>query len=363
MTTIRRRPLLGGTAVGAVSALLRPAGAAAHPGIGKARLRVTGHGAGGAIDVHAHLLPAYWRRTLPGGRAAGVPAPRWSPGRAVRHMDARGVGAQVLSLPDPVVSHLPDTASRLAMAQRVNDDLAALVEAHPTRFAALAVVPLGPDPAPAEVLTAVQEVQRALGLGLDGVSLLSNDGETYLGNPTLLPLMTALQALGAVVQVQGSVAGTRPRMELPAYLLESAFNATRAAVSMSYLQTFTATADVSWLFADAGGTLPYLAYRSSLLQLYPAAAQNLGISDLDDQNFDYGRLHFDTAHSNTAACTPALRSVAEVTEETNVLLGTDYPFERSPLPDVPRSVRAVYNAGGQDAIMRGNALRLFPRLA
>lgn len=372
---LRRRSVLTGSAAAAlVTGSAHPSYAAATAATGgasagaRARARAgAGAGAGRAIDVHAHLLPAYWRRTLPGGRASGVPAPRWSPTRAVRFMDRHRIELQVLSLPDPAVTHLPAPASRLAMARRVNDHLASLVhgDRFRGRFAGLGVVPLGPDPTPAEVLTAAQEAQRALGeLALDGVTLLSNYGATYLGHPTLTPLMTALDAEGAVVQLHGNADGVRPADDVPSFLLEAAFNTTRAIVSMSYLQTFTSNPDLRWVVGDAGGALPYLAFRSSLLQLYPAAAQNLGLGDLDDQSLDYGRLSYDTAHAGSSASRPALLSVREVAPVAQVLLGTDYPLSTGHLPPrgaLPPAVRTVFSAEEREQVLRSNASRLFPR--
>lgn len=83
---------------------------------------------------------------------------------------------------------------------------------------------------------------------------------------------------------------------------------------------------VRWLLAHAGGTLPFLAYRTSLLQLTPAVAQNLGLRELDEQNFDYGRLFYDTALSPAPS---AMQSVREVTDVSHIMFATDCP---SPAP-------------------------------
>src|SRR5262252_9059805 len=82
-------------------------------------------------------------------------------------MDAHGVDMQLLSLTFGV-EVITDPAEAVAAARKVNDYLAEVVAAHPTRFAGFAALPLqDPD-------AAVVELRRAVAdLGLKGV--LHND--------------------------------------------------------------------------------------------------------------------------------------------------------------------------------------------
>jgi 2,3-dihydroxybenzoate decarboxylase len=83
-------------------------------------------------------------------------------------MDEHGVDMQVLSLTSPGVEAIEDPSEAVATARRVNDRLADVVAAHPTRFAGFAALPLQ-DPK-----AAVVELRRAVEqLGLKGV--LHND--------------------------------------------------------------------------------------------------------------------------------------------------------------------------------------------
>src|SRR5262245_61207141 len=102
---------------------------------------------------------------------------RWLEARARRlpalarlrlaEMDEHGVDMQVLSLTFGV-EVITDPAEAVAAARKVNDYLAEVVAAHPTRFAGFAALPLqDPD-------AAVIELRRAVAdLGLEGV--LHND--------------------------------------------------------------------------------------------------------------------------------------------------------------------------------------------
>ena len=70
-------------------------------------------------------------------------------------MDAHGVDMQVLSLTSGV-EVITDPAEAVAVARKVNDYLAEVVAAHPTRFAGFAALPLqDPDAAVVELRRAV----------------------------------------------------------------------------------------------------------------------------------------------------------------------------------------------------------------
>src|SRR5262249_35744520 len=74
----------------------------------------------------------------------------------LREMDEAGVDMQVLSHSQPGVQNLPPALS-IGLAIAANDRLAALVAAHPTRFAAFATLPVA-DPA-----ASAAELARCIG--------------------------------------------------------------------------------------------------------------------------------------------------------------------------------------------------------
>jgi 2,3-dihydroxybenzoate decarboxylase len=108
-------------------------------------------------------------------------------------MDAHGVDMQVLSLTFGV-EVITDPAEAVAAARKVNDYLAEVIAAHPTRFAGFATLPLQ-DPG-----AAVAELRRAVGdLGLKGV--LHNDHVLghYLDEPQFRPVWAELERLGVTL--------------------------------------------------------------------------------------------------------------------------------------------------------------------
>jgi 2,3-dihydroxybenzoate decarboxylase len=111
-------------------------------------------------------------------------------------MDEHGVDMQVLSLTSPGVETIEDPSEAVATARRVNDHLADVVAAHPTRFAGFATLPLQ-DPK-----AAVVELRRAVEqLGLKGV--LHNDHVQghYLDEPQFRPVWAELERLGVTLYI------------------------------------------------------------------------------------------------------------------------------------------------------------------
>ena len=280
-------------------------------------------------------------------------------------MNDFGIAAQVVSVSEPGVTYLPTPGERNRMARRINDYMKdTLLDGRgpaARRFGAFAVLPLG-DLGPADLANARAEARRALGLGFEGVGLFSNYGGVYLGDPRLEPLMATLNELGAMVFLHPVTPPAAPDLGLPAFLFEFPFDTTRAAVNLSYKGVFTRYSLVRWLLAHAGGALPFLAYRTSLLQYATPVMQNLGVEGLDDQNLDYVRLFYDTALSPARS---AMQSVRQVTSVSHIMFATDWPFSQQvfTIPGDPAPQLAdTFGPAELGRVLRGNALDQFPTL-
>lgn len=321
------------------------------------------------IDVHCHHVPDFYRASLAEfgiTEAGGRPIPDWSPTDAVTFMNTFGIAAQVVSISEPGVTYLPTSAQRNAMAQRINDyTYETLVKGSGItfrRFGSFAVLPLGNLDDPDDVMNAQAEATRAIEvLGLDGVGLYTQYKGAYLGDPRLRPLMATLDKLGAMAFIH-PVTPVHPDLGLPAALFEFTFDTTRAAVNLSYSNTFTQYPSIRWLLAHAGGTLPFLAYRTSLPHQMTQIMHNTDSGHLDEQNPDYGRLFYDTALSPAPS---AMRSVREVTSVSNIMFATDWPFTAEiftlsgdPAPQLAKT----FDSNELDQVFRSNALTQFPNL-
>src|SRR6202521_6469305 len=140
------------------------------------------------IDVHQHVVPTFWAKELSthGGDPSGTVIPQWSPQSAIDMMDSQEIATGILSLSAPGVARWYKVERR-EMARRVNEYTADLVAKRPDRFGNFATLPL-PD-----VEGAVSELAHSFdALQADGVILLGNYAEKYLGDATFEPLWVEL---------------------------------------------------------------------------------------------------------------------------------------------------------------------------
>jgi predicted TIM-barrel fold metal-dependent hydrolase len=119
------------------------------------------------------------------------------PGR-IRHMDAAGIDVQVLSHVQPGVQILPDEQAELAVAvsREVNDWLAEVVAAQPSRFAAFAMLPTqSPADAAAELTRAVRQ------LGFKGALINGHTNGRYLDHLSFDVLLESAASLGVPIYI------------------------------------------------------------------------------------------------------------------------------------------------------------------
>src|SRR5258708_21795748 len=129
----------------------------------------------GIIDVHSHII------TNLGSQAPMDKQPPWSIEQSLTLMDANGISASVLSLPDSA-SHARGPEG-CQLARRINEQLADIVSKHPARFGAIATLP-----ALAATNGLLEEMTYALDtLNLDGVPTTTSINDIYLGDTSYNP--------------------------------------------------------------------------------------------------------------------------------------------------------------------------------
>ena len=305
------------------------------------------------IDVHQHLLPPDYVTWLAGqgiGESGGRDLPEWSTAAALALMDRFDIRAAILSLSTPG-TYIGDGRDALRMARIVNEFAAVASREHPDRLGFFATTPL-PD-----VEGTIVEVRYALDeLAADGVTLLANDGGTYLGDPRLEPLMAELDERSAVVFVHPHTLPGPDVPRLPAFAADFLLDTTRAAMNLVKHDILRRYPRLKIILAHAGGFLPYAAHRIAAALF---ADTGRPIPDLLE---DLSSFYFDTALSSSPTALPSLLAFAR---PGHVLYGSDWPFapdlavgyfsshlDRYPLDDDLRV-----------AISEGNALGLFTRFA
>ncbi|QHC31866.1 MULTISPECIES: amidohydrolase family protein [unclassified Streptomyces] len=304
------------------------------------------------IDVHQHLIPGAYREVMErhGATAAGWPTPAWDAESAIAMMDRRSIATGVLSVSSPG-THFGDDAEARAVTRSVNEYGAELVKDRPDRFGLFASLPLPDvDGALAEAAYALDELRA------DGVVLMSNAHGRYLGDKEFAPLWEELDARGAVVFIHPTGSALPMLDGLPGPVVDFPFDTTRTALHMAVNGVMSRHTRMKVILSHAGGFLPYAAWRFTAgAQFNPGTTPEGILADLR-------RFYFDTALSASPSALPSLLAFAA---PGHVLYGSDWPFAAEEYGTVFDSMLDGYDGyepGRLDAINRGSAEALFPRL-
>jgi 6-methylsalicylate decarboxylase len=270
------------------------------------------------IDLHHHVIPDfYWEASNEDGNAAGgINPPRWSLDGAIAYLDEAEIEVAVPSISTPGV-HFGDDAAARVLARRVNEYLAEVKHDRPDRFGGFAALPL-PD-----VDGCLEQIEYAFDvLGLDGVSVMTNAGGSYLGEGRFDQVFAELQRRAAVVFVHPTASPdpVAHSLGLPDALLDYPVDTSRAVAKLHYSNTFARTPDVRYVFPHAGGTIPFLAPRFAIVDAMDVVP---GADERGPFTETIKRLYWDTA---SAFGDPVLHLLRSVTGLDNVVFGTDYPY-------------------------------------
>jgi predicted TIM-barrel fold metal-dependent hydrolase len=262
-------------------------------------------------------------------------------------MDRWGIDAAVLSSGGPLRG--PKTQAELARIN--NEGYAELVRQHPTRFGAIANVPL-PD-----VDAAIAELEYALDtLELDGVLLMSNYDGVYLGDPRLDPFFDALEERGAYCFVHPDFPPSSPLPHHPGRWYEFPFDTTRALVNVALNGTLDRCPNVRMQWAHLGGTIPFIANRihnQSWVMPDERTDMQHGMSHY------FAKQWYDTGLSAYYGNVLTSMGIAPIEQ---LVFGTDFPY--TPLPqagdDLQPELAMIGHA--RTKIDGENAAVLVPRL-
>jgi aminocarboxymuconate-semialdehyde decarboxylase len=275
------------------------------------------------------------------------------PARRLADMDAAGIDVQVVS-PSPSHYHYwADRVLAMTVARLANDGVAGHCARKPTRLAGLGLVPLQhPD-------LVVPALDHAVaGCGLLGVEISSHapapdrPGTIELSDERLEPFWARAEELNAVVFLHPFGCALDERLNRW-YLANIVGQPVENAVALSHL-VFSGVLDrhpdLRLLVSHGGGYLPtYLGRADHGWQVRPEAHRCA-----QPPSSYLRRLLFDSLVHTSAA----LRLLVDAVGATQVVLGSDYPFDMGVADPLHRLAEAGLSTAQQEAIRAGNAARI-----
>ena len=210
------------------------------------------------FDVHQHVLPPAYLDALAGAgidpaREDGFPTPSWDELDARAFAEGANIGFSLFSISSPHVNWGDDAASA-GLCRTLNDYMSALCAGRTARRGFAAVLPL-PD-----VASSIAEARRALALpGALGVKVPTNACGTYLGDPSLDPLMAYLDTRRAVVTIHPTKPSAVPAGQFAARhapLFEFLADTTRAVLNLVTEGVLDRYPNVRWVVPHCGAFVP-----------------------------------------------------------------------------------------------------------
>jgi 2,3-dihydroxybenzoate decarboxylase len=268
-------------------------------------------------------------------------------------MGAAGLDMQVLSLNAPGIQAETDARTAVTAAARVNDYLAGLVAAHPSRFAGFAALPLQDGEA------AAKELHRAVTeLGLCGALVNAHTQGRYLDDPSLRVVWAAAQDLDVPLYLHPANGVDVPHVlsghpELLGAIWSWGTDTASHALRLVFGGVFDEFPRAKLLLGHMGEGLPFTLWR---LDSRWEVLQHHGIELAREHPSAYLRENLYVTTSGVCDAPPLVCAVQALGAD-HVLFGTDYPFE-----DMATATKFLATAPLSDAdrakISHANAERL-----
>jgi 6-methylsalicylate decarboxylase len=303
------------------------------------------------IDVHHHPTPVL---ELMGGRVSGSPGIQgWTAALSLEDMDKNGVATAILSMPSRAnVWRSGDQARNRAMARQWNEFMIRQGAEHPGRFGVFASLPIF------DIEGSLREAEYALDvLKADGITLMTNMGDKWLGDPHYFPLFEELNRRKAVIYTHPISADCMQNMLVPDVddsVIEFTADTSRAIARLLFSGAAHRFPEIRFIFSHAGGTMPFILDRYTRhAHSDPALAARVPEGVLTYLK----RFYYDTAQASHSF---AMASITQFIAISQFLFGTDFPF-RNAEDHVKGLAACGFAEADLFAIECGNARRLLPR--
>ena len=323
------------------------------------------------VDVHAHVIPGEFPRYLDGATPSGWPsmAPAdachrhvmidgknyrtvsdkcWTTSRRLADFEAMGLALQAISPMPELLSYWLPAAVGAQLVRYLNDQIAAMVAESGGQLMGMGAVPLQ------DMDLAIKELHYLKhDLKFAGVEIGSNINGVVIGDPRFDPFFEACEALDLAVFVHALRPAGMDRLVGPPALQQVLAYPTDvglAAASVLTSNLITRRPKLRLAFSHGGGTLAMLLPRlEQAMSVFPGLRDSVTRSPTEQaRELFYDTLVFDT---------PTLQHLVQTFGASQLMIGTDYPFNFHDGRPVARIEAAGFDAVVIDQLVQGNAKR------
>jgi aminocarboxymuconate-semialdehyde decarboxylase len=319
------------------------------------------------IDMHSHieipeavkLLPEKPKPSsyMPSAKSAAyqehleetLKEPLENPVRRIADMEKTGIDISILSIAPSQFCYDLEGDLAVAVSRKQNEQIAAVVQKYPKKFAGMANVPLQHPEA------AAKELERAVsGLKLKGVQIASNVRGKYLGNPSFLPFFEKVAALDVPVFIHPFRAAGSDRMKdfYFANLIGNPLDTTITAGHLIFSGIFDRFPGLKIILAHAGGFVPYNIDRWGRgFKVRPECQEYIKKAPGEYIK----KFYYDTISHGPEA----LRFLISRVGADRVVMATDYPYDMGDLSPLQSIEAAQLAERDKEQIVSSNAASLF----
>jgi len=223
---------------------------------------------------------------------------------------------------------------------------------HPGRFGLFAMLPLP------HVNESLKEIAYAFDtLNADGIGLMTNYGDKWLGYAYFAPIWEELNRRKATVYTHPTTANCCLNLVqgIPESAIEWGTDTARTITNLIFSGSSQRYKDINWIFSHGGGAITAVAERLQIQMVSTMPHKEKFTRAIVDGELT--RFYYDTAQVSNAVTIGALAKLVPLSQ---IVFGTDYPY-RTTLEHA-KGLAAAFSGNDLHAIERDNALRLIPRL-
>jgi len=269
--------------------------------------------------------------------------------KKLRDMEDTKIGIAVLSHGLPFGPDVLNGREADEWAERINDDLARIIDRYPGKFVGLGSIGFG------DCQRSIAEVDRCVRqLGFRGFQVFSNISTKALDSSEFIPVLKHIGGLGVPIHLHPAIPLNHVGLSTASLFVSLGFPYDNSLNAVRLIQSglFDETFDLKLIVAHIGGVIPYLTGRiESYATPSPAFPDAPRLTHPIDHYLR--KLYVDTVCYHVEA----LECCYKVMGAEHMLYGTDHPFGRT---DVAAELVEQLScpAPDRELIYHGNAERL-----